>query len=448
MCIPSVPDWHNECQAPDDGDPIATYRDERDRIPGWDPFLNRATRRRQEREDARARVPSLPTPGLGTDLPDNVPVTRHKSPKIGRPERRVTRRADLVLLDDNSRMMARHLLAAAARCRSKWMELHRTIVSEAGDVDERMACRKRCKTRGCEECEDARRKRQCARVAGEYGLFFTLTLPQSHQTGSEAWQGAHGCVAVFVRELRREVAYGRDEKPRKTARGEAAREERKARSLERVDLAEKLEYAWVLEPHKVGYPHVHMCVNATFIAYSFMRELWARACGVMFARINGRRVWSVDGVCRYLSKYISKGGLTVDILAILYRRRLWACTYPAAKRPEAKWIQDKSNTSRDIEMMCQERATWGAQDGWSCAYGADGEYAVWARVSRPSQPVEVRSPLEVSAIAWRLGVELAGIGGAPIDRDEIKEIVKESVTSAAIWRVVWDDWIDRLKKTW
>jgi hypothetical protein len=446
MCLPIVPNWHTGCQPPSDEDPVDSYQDKRDRIPGWDPFVNRAARRRQERASARARIPVECTPLTPDEPPDNVPASRHNLPKIGPDRRRPGKRRGLVVLDDAARMMARHLLERAERCRTRWMQMHRTIVQESGDVEERLICRQNCKTRGCEECEPKRRKRQCARVAGEYGLFFTLTLPQSHQTAADAWLGATPCVAVFLRELRREIAYAKDDKPRKTARGEAARDERKALARSRFDLAGKLRYAWVLEPHVVGYPHIHMCVNLTYLSYDFVRELWSRACGVLWARINGRKVWNRDGVCRFLSKYISKGGLTLDILALLYRKRLWACTYPSKPKAESRWIPDTDKNSNIIEMECEQRETWGRDDGWKLESGQEQTYAIWRRKAPAYEAWNVRSGRELTALSLRLGVTIGCVGGPPLDLDRVREIVRGCVSSEWIRWVVDDDWLDRLRK--
>lgn len=446
MCIPTVPDWHTGVKPPGESNCDIDYQDERDRIPGWNPFENRAARRRNERARARARVtpPRKWSPLAGEAR--NVPAALHKSPHFGRRAWSLEASPRKVILSPNFRDLARHLLGQAFNCRSRWIAMTRVDVRESGDREMRMVCAQRCKTRQCGDCEGARRARQCARVAGQWGLFFTLTWPQAHLGNAEIWEQAHGAIGVFVRELRREMAHRSDHRIRKTLRGEVARVARAERSRARIECEDKLEYAWALESHESGFPHVHMCINATWLDYSYVRELWSRACGVMVARINGRRVWSVDGICRYLSKYVSKGGLELAILAILYRRRLWACTLRNIVKSESKWIPDPTVSSRDAREECLDRATFGARFGWKVEMGSDDEYAVWSRPLRLAQPRTQEDAEKGQFLDWRVARYLARRRRSIPDLEHIKECVEFATTREAFWQILDDDLLDRVGK--
>jgi hypothetical protein len=166
----------------------------------------------------------------------------------------------------------------------------------------------------------------------------------------------------------------------------------------------------------------------------------------MVARINGRKVWCVDGVCRYLSKYVSKGGLELAILAILYRRRLWACTLKNIVKSESKWIPDASVSSYDAREQCTKRNEWAASFGWNVEMGADEEYAVW------SKRLELIAPRSGDEVGWGpvIGEAERRYGQRwrpPMpERNAVIEAVWVACSSELFWRLVNQDWIDRTEK--
>lgn len=70
------------------------------------------------------------------------------------------------------------------------------------------------------------------------------------------------------------------------------------------------DYAWVLEPQRDGYPHLHVLLVGETVASKDMLEdietLWRVKYSMGFVRLNVVK-GGVFGVARYVTKYMSKG---------------------------------------------------------------------------------------------------------------------------------------------
>src|SRR6185312_2923854 len=173
-----------------------------------------------------------------------------------------------------------------------------------------------------------------------------------------AWRRVHRALKRWHRELRRELAIAHRVYPGVLERRWRQRRARIDKARSRIRGPAKLEYAWALEAHKDGWPHIHECLNLDWLEFRWARNEWTRCLGVAKAHIDGRVVWDVEGTCRYLSKYIAKGGLTPEILALLRRRRAWASTVPLPDIPDTGyWVEDETR-SAELEVQVDEREDW------------------------------------------------------------------------------------------
>jgi hypothetical protein len=139
--------------------------------------------------------------------------------------------------------------------------------------------RQRCKAWGCETCgpkKAVRLRKAIERRARELGLgrFLTLTLdPSKLDEGTDPIQYLRGHVwAKFRIYLKRK--YGRS-----------------------------IQYIAVLEHTEAGVPHLHVLVDR-FIPQAWISETWDALGGGRVVDI--RRVYDMNRVARYLSKYLTK----------------------------------------------------------------------------------------------------------------------------------------------
>jgi hypothetical protein len=191
----------------------------------------------------------------------------------------------------------------------------------------------------------------------------------------------HGWIAALVRELRREthISLISDDDNSALRKPHSAARRMLARS--RIRASEQLKYAWVLEPHQDGWPHVHMVVEPDYVDYTWLRGVWSQCCGVVDAWVYGEQVYSIDGACRYLCKYISKAQLSIEILAILFRRRMWATNLERPENPEPKWFREETVSSEDAWRDAGRGDAWLPEMGWAVMSAKPGGYAMWERLA-------------------------------------------------------------------
>lgn len=295
-------------------------------------------------------------------------------------ERRVLPRIQGLVLTEGQRERARSMLARAAGCRTRFAGFRKCVPSGVGAVESRLIVALPCGTRMCEECDQQRRNKEAARVEGHWRLFWTLGLPQ-HPAGVRfAWGMMGVWTRRLFRELRREYAKGASEKVKidegELQRIEIANEERKGKKR---PLAE-LQYAWCLEPHASGFPHLHFVLNAWFVDFGFMKELWSRIVGLEVRWARYEKVTDRDGMCRYLSKYISKTSFPPDLVAIMYRRRQWASTVPPREEAPGEWVQEKKEDAADPGWVVENQRAYERVSCWDRVMGKEGKYALYTRL--------------------------------------------------------------------
>jgi len=137
-----------------------------------------------------------------------------------------------------------------------------------------------------------------------------------------------------------------------------------------------LQYAWCLEPHESGYPHVHLVTNANRVGTLWLKRQWSRIVQAKIQFAGNQAVKDVSGTCAYLSKYISKTWFTDDISAILYRRRQWASTRKDTLKKTSTWVQEKSRASDRVALEITHAKSSAAALGLDLVASKDGEYAL------------------------------------------------------------------------
>ena len=371
----AVRQGRDECKG--NGDSAGTHA----QLPGWPAYREPNHPPTHRDPDARRRAILAPLIGAARVHSSLISLGLGPTCPTGHVEARSSYRTEGLTLRDRDRDAARRLVEAAGSCGSSWLRL-RTWEDGPGDgFDVRLVCQTHCGTRYCEDCSELIRRRQVARVQGDWQLFMTLTMPQRGIPIRWAWDHFYNARRKFLRELRRESNRRYQSTEGKTANVSAKLIEASLLAQERIQGEEKIEYAWAIEPHESGYPHLHLVLNLEWIDFGWCRQLWSKMLGVKDARIDGRRVWSIDGVCNYLAKYISKRRMPLDILAIIKGRRTWACTLENTLDEDPVYWPEEDYAGEDPGLSVEEREEWGAEDGWTLTSGKDGCYARWRRPS-------------------------------------------------------------------
>jgi hypothetical protein len=189
----------------------------------------------------------------------------------------------------------------------------------AGVLAETIAVPMTCGLRSCWACFDRYRQAACHRMEGPWKQFQTITLRREGISNLHAWRNMSKWVSELMKRLARESEKGIWQ----CYAGSC--ESRNAHEIVNTG-GKKLEYAWVIEPHKTPWPHAHVAWSASYVCYDWLREQWEEITGQGIQYVHNRKVYSVDGMCRYLTKYMSKAVHSDEILAVLHRRRLWAST--------------------------------------------------------------------------------------------------------------------------
>jgi hypothetical protein len=288
-----------------------------------------AARWRAQDEQPRPRL-ILDSEGLsrGSCLPEEgggpLPV-RNRARVMGRydAERKKAMRRKVTPDEMSRREVANrdHMEDRAGWCGTRSAIVERRLPA-AGVEIERAVVPLACGTRRCEACFTRIRSHAGQRLRGPWTQFLTLTTPHVKGRRLHHWRRASEWATKFFTRLRDIARKGQ-------RRCVCRRSESDPDHVEmRID-GEKFHYAWVVEPHQTGWPHWHCVHNAAFLCDNFVRTVWASVTGSEMVLTKRKQVHTRNGVCRYLVKYLTKAVYSDDILAILYRKRLWASTMPA-----------------------------------------------------------------------------------------------------------------------
>lgn len=161
-----------------------------------------------------------------------------------------------------------------------------TIVATAGDAI--LLAPASCKKWSCDPCGKRKTRLLAHRIALSPGRrFLTLTMrPQPNTSPQSQLDALNDSWRSLWKRIRR--AHG----PR------------------------ALGYVKIVELHKSGRPHLHLCIATPFIHQRWLSRNWAELTGSPIVDI--RLVKSERGIARYLSKYLTKS------LASIAHRRRWS----------------------------------------------------------------------------------------------------------------------------
>ena len=335
-------------------------------------------------------------------------------------DRRRSPRVRFLVLNDRERNATRALLKSAASCGSRWAAFRRTEYGDQGATEYRLACQVACGTRMCPACDEKIRRRESWRVEGSWAMFLTFTLPPEVGTPEECWRKVHGFISKLLKRLRK-ATYGSTDFPIRYEREEVERIQEINRGIpEKNRQLPIFQYAWAMEPHESGRPHVHMVVNCAYIHYPWLLKAWRKATKNARSLFDGRKVWQKDGVCRYLCKYISKACLPPDVLGILKRRRLWATSVPRPPAPPKRWTREEKTSADAAWLDALSGRTRDDADSWTLEMTKEGGYAIW---SRPAS-----SFCDLRNVSWELDEAPPAVRDAlpvPSLRDLLGSLLKE-----------------------
>lgn len=213
-----------------------------------------------------------------------------------------------------------------------------------------------CRSRVCAECNAKTRKKQESRVKGPWKQLLTLGLPKKEVSVRRAWERIHKWIRAFCHFIRDGL--------------------RMRRRWARVEGGGKLEYAWCIEAHKSGWPHVHIVHNLGYLKRGRAMRAWKRITGLRVKRIHQAVVRDQSGASRYLCKYIAKGGISPDVLVLVRWKKLVHSTLRKPKASASGWellrMVDREKARDLLSGRSRELAELGyVADGWSDS--------VWAR---------------------------------------------------------------------
>lgn len=305
------------------------------------------------------------TPDLGQD-----------QASILRPDRRKAERHSDIVLQDHDRSALRLMLAQLSRCKTGVMALGRVVPGDASAFRERLIFRPACCSRACPSCDQRRRDRQRSRSEGPWRLFVTIGVPHSQWTCRDAWFQMPGWISSLMARIR---DYGRrgmggavavpdDDRIQHANAVRGAAPGRRAPSL--------IKYAWVIEPHKSGWPHLHFVSTARWIDRNWLCTVWGEIVSGVVQWCDIKKVYDVDGVCRYLSKYISKTQLSLDTLGALGAGRMWASTLPVVPIPGSGWRRDDELQRDDALYDVRHQCGSGAFDSVTPSNGKPDVYSL------------------------------------------------------------------------
>lgn len=344
-------------------------------------------RRGQRRSPIERRV--RPGPGLP---PDDLTRAASSLPAPAGPtDRRRLPRCNNLLLFPQDRERLWQQRRQAMGCGVRWGAYRRFEDAGSHVVEHRIACRTTCGTRGCPDCMRRRRDRVAARAAMDAGVFVTLTVSSNVMSCRDAWLSVGEWVSALCQSMRRVV---REEGQRTIDVRPESQEDALASwvsgGIERRPPG-PLQYSWVVEPHNSGWPHIHMLIGADRISVEWLRPEWQRIVGDEAANVDITPVDDAAGAIRYLTAYVTKARLTLDILAVMHRKRIFGTTMPVSVPRVVQWSEDETTTPDEAARQVRDPRMWGVNEGWRVDDSSHAGCAWWAR-SRRWEDVAIEMP--------------------------------------------------------
>jgi hypothetical protein len=232
-------------------------------------------------------------------------------------------------LDERELAYLAHMRQHARLCGGTVALLERHLPA-GGERIERLAVPMLCRTRICEACSDLRRRRATHRMEGPWRQLVTLTLRREGISEAHAWRHVPSWVGRLMSRIY-------DRSRRKAGRCEcsrwASREEH-----DDIEVPESgFEYCWVIEPHKRGWPHVHIAWSSSYVCFDWVRDIWEEVTGTARPGTWVERHVTPERIPYYLAKYLTKGGMSEWEIALIRGRRIWASTVPQKLRLETSY---------------------------------------------------------------------------------------------------------------
>lgn len=292
---------------------------------------------------------------------------------------RMNKRVPGLVLTEKVRDKIRKGEFSASRCGTVYRAWRRREATDESWKEYRLVAPTLCNCRMHPECDQKIRDRQKTRMEGPWTTFVTLTYPHGGRDVAKDCVSVHKWIRDFTEAVREEIkTFGqRNVRISKQGKREHAKAVRERKDGERHHAI--FQYAWVIESHKTGFPHVHMCTNAKFMRASWVEKIWDRITGCKGSHPQVDRVYSVDGVCKYLSTYVSKGGVSPDLLGLWWRKRMWASTRKKEAKQETKWCAESEMAQKELNEETRTPKKWGWREGWKFSCGKRGVYALWER---------------------------------------------------------------------
>jgi hypothetical protein len=283
-------------------------------------------------------APECSVPSVGLSTTSARPVLRDDQAVADKRLRRYIRRESYHQTrtwpqDKGNALTERELAAAvhtqwrADRCKDDCVTLERRLPS-AGVAMERLQVPLRCGLRLCDDCCSVKKSTAKARMRGEWKQFVTLTIPHDRCSRLHAFRLASSWMTKLGQRLQEVARKGSKQCLAWNCGNRAPHYSMKCEG-------NSLDYAWVIEEHKDGFPHWHLVWTADYLCYDFLRELWDDITGLGTSHVHVVRINNSVGVSAYLCKYMTKAHYAPEVLAVCYRKRLWASTLPRG----LKWDQ-------------------------------------------------------------------------------------------------------------
>jgi hypothetical protein len=197
-------------------------------------------------------------------------------------------------------------------------------------------------------------------VKRPWAQLLTLGVPSGEVSARDAWESVHRWIGRFVHALRDALRNESDDL--------------------RVKGGGKLEYAWVVEAHKSGHPHVHIAHNLAWLDGEWALGAWKRATRKGIKRIHQAVVRDQSLTSRYLVKYLSKAELSLDVLVLLKSKHLIGSTIKAPKKEPEGWTLRRVSNFAEVESIISGKDSVLSSSGWSVSEKVDGCYAIWEDV--------------------------------------------------------------------
>jgi hypothetical protein len=300
---------------------------------------------------------------------------------VGWTDRRTGNRVLPLVLSESQRSVARAMSDASRSCGASLRAFVSWRPGRGYGQVLRMVAQLHCGTRACERCQARMRESAASRMAIKARLFLSLSVPPYMFNVRESWELCHVIVRQFIAIIRREAYYRNRPITGRRACDRSRMRARRSLARSRLRGGGKFEYSWAKEPQGGGMPHLHLLTAFSWVDFAWIRSVWASVWGAQDADIDGRVVKSIRGACWYLTAYVAKQKTSLDILAIIKRKRMWATTKRKEPSVRIPWMQDVRVSEGAARWVVDQRDEQPMGAGWLLESGADDRYAIFSQSS-------------------------------------------------------------------